>query len=255
MWPISGDGFRRPLSHRRAAMAWGPASRIVVRLILVGAVPVFLRAAPSANPRVPAPPMPPVLPVTPGTAPGAAGASGLPHGLRGLVDIPDPYAWVRSAAGVVGLIALCAFGFWLWWRRRSLAPSGPEIRPDDVARARLQRALERIGEPDAFVAEVSAAVRTYLEARFGLRAPERTTEEFVEELRANGALATEHRDALGSFLGACDLVKFAGVRPGQVELEELHLAALKLVNELNPAPPPVASAEAGPPRLEEGTYA
>ena len=164
-----------------------------------------------------------------------AAAGGLPHGLRGVVEIVDPWRGLRLSGIGVLVAAVCALGFWFWWRRRQLFPESSGPLPDDVARARLQRALELIDHSQPFVAEVSEAVRTYLEARFGLRAPERTTEEFIEELRANGALAEEHREALDAFLGACDLVKFAGVRPGRTELEELHLAALKLVNELTPA--------------------
>ena len=162
----------------------------------------------------------------------------LPHGLRGLVEIPDPWRWLRVSGLGLLVAAVCGLGFWLWWRRRQVPTAKPGALPDDVARARLQRALALIDQPQPFVAEVSESVRAYLEARFGLRAPERTTEEFIEELRMNGALAGGHRDALGTFLGTCDMVKFAGVRPGRFELEELHLAALKLVNELAPAAPP-----------------
>ncbi len=162
----------------------------------------------------------------------------LPHGLRGLVEIPDPWRWLRVSGLGLLVAVVCGLGFWLWWRRRQVTDAPPGALPDDVARARLQRALVLIDQPQPFVAEVSESVRAYLEARFGLRAPERTTEEFIEELRTNGALAGDHRDALGTFLGTCDMVKFAGVRPGRFELEELHLAALKLVNELTPAARP-----------------
>lgn len=175
--------------------------------------------------------------VAPTVPPGSA-APALPHGLRGAVEIPDPWRWWRLGAVGALVLAICLLGFWLWWRRRGTAsgPTGP--RPDDVARARLQRALEYLDQPKIFVAEVSSTVREYLEARFGLRAPERTTEEFIQELQTNGALATPDRESLERFLGACDLVKFAGVRPGRSELEELHTAAMRVVNELTPAAPP-----------------
>lgn len=199
------------------------------------------------------------------TIPGALAATNagpsLPHGLRGAVEIPDPGRWWRLAAVLAFVAVLCGVGFWLWWRRRGMKLESSAEHPDDLARRRLQRALELLEQPKVFVAEVSEAVRAYLEARFGLRAPERTTEEFIGELQASGTLAVADRDALEKFLGACDLVKFAGVRPGRSDLEELHVAALRLVNELTTAARPasdVAAAGGGevapgdPPRLPPG---
>ncbi len=184
----------------------------------------------------------------PGAVPGAAPDAGptLPHGIRGAVEVPDPWQTYRLVGLVLLIAGICALGFWLWWRRRGPAMAGPGIRPDDAARQRLQRALDLLDQPQVFVAEVSAAVRAYLEDRFGWRAPDRTTEEFLAELQQNGELATTDRESLGHFLGACDLVKFAGVRPGRPELEELHGAALRMVNELTaavrPEPPPLPAA-------------
>lgn len=193
------------------------------------------------------------LPGAPGpmTPPVDAGPT-LPHGLRGAVEIPDPWGGWRQAALGVFLLAICGLGAWLWWRRRGPGAGAAGVPPADLARQRLQRSLELLDRPQPFVAEVSAAVRTYLEDRFGWRAPDRTTEEFVGELQRNGELAAADRDALSQFLGACDLVKFAGVRPGRVELEELHTAALRLVNELAPAATPVPPALTGVPAVVTG---
>ena len=52
------------------------------------------------------------------------------------------------------------------------------------ARERILRAREGMGDVRWYVAEVSDAVRFYLEARHGLRAPEQTTEEFLAEIAA-----------------------------------------------------------------------
>jgi hypothetical protein len=79
-------------------------------------------------------------------------------------------------------------------------------------------ALERGGAPDDVAAdgwfvELSAIVRYYVEARFALRAPELTTEEFLQVARRAPELSTQHREMLTSFLERCDRVKFAGYRP------------------------------------------
>jgi hypothetical protein len=69
---------------------------------------------------------------------------------------------------------------------------------------------ERIEE---FYVRVSAILRRYVELRFGLRAPEQTTEEFLVSALATGGLIAAHRDLLETFLQHCDLVKFARHRP------------------------------------------
>lgn len=84
------------------------------------------------------------------------------------------------------------------------------------------RALERRGAPDAATAdawfvELSSIVRTYLEKRYEIRAPELTTEEFLQVATARTELREEHRALLSQFLERCDRVKFAGYRPDAAE--------------------------------------
>jgi hypothetical protein len=84
------------------------------------------------------------------------------------------------------------------------------------------RGLEERGAPDAEAAdawfvELSAIVRRYLEQRYEIRAPELTTEEFLQVATARPELREEHRGLLTSFLERCDRVKFAGYRPDAQE--------------------------------------
>ena len=76
-----------------------------------------------------------------------------------------------------------------------------------------------------------------MEERFDLHAPERTTEEFLAELQGSYVLTASQKETLADFLMRCDLVKFARYEPVQVELEALHKAAERLVNETEPPPP------------------
>ena len=105
------------------------------------------------------------------------------------------------------------------------------------------RALEHRGAPDAQTAdawfvELSSIVRTYLEKRYEIRAPELTTEEFLLVATARPELREEHRVLLSQFLERCDRVKFAGYRPDADEslatlaaargfVEDTRLAALE----------------------------
>jgi hypothetical protein len=96
------------------------------------------------------------------------------------------------------------------------------------ALARL-RVLPRTtpAQVEAFYVEVSQVLRTYLEERFGLHAPERTTEEFLSELEQGSALSTDQRRALQRFLSQCDMVKFAAQIPG----EEVHLETFAIAEQ------------------------
>lgn len=129
-----------------------------------------------------------------------------------------------------------------WWRRRGarlkVAPPPPPPLPPHVrARLRLEAAFQLLGDPNAFCTEVSAILRTYLEERFGWNAPDRTTEEFLAELRRQPRMDVGQQATLESFLTLCDVVKFARYDPTETELRELHRAAAQLVEETTPVTP------------------
>ena len=97
-----------------------------------------------------------------------------------------------------------------------------------------------------------------------MRAPERTTEEFLDELQSSALLSYSQKQLLGDFLMRCDLVKFAKHEPALEQLRELYQSALKLVDETqslslrNQVPPGAPTAPGvteppakGPPRLAE----
>lgn len=147
------------------------------------------------------------------------------------VELPDPYFWWYVAGGTVLVLAVAALVWW-WWRRRAAVVSiVPVVPPHVRAKQRLAEALQLISDANAFCTEVSLAARCYLEERFNLRAPERTTEEFLVELRASQHLTREQKESLGQFLESCDLVKFARFEPNEAVLRQLHDSALRLVDE------------------------
>ena len=119
--------------------------------------------------------------------------------------------WATAGLGVLAIItATC-----LLLRRR-----GPHVTPPppahEIAYAALRRLVARnfvdSGEIELFFVHLSAILREYVENRFDVHAPERTTEEFLVEASRAEALA-RHRERLGEFLGICDQVKFALFQP------------------------------------------
>ena len=140
-----------------------------------------------------------------------------------LEPLPAWLPWACIAAGVVllGMIVLCV----LFYRKHHAKRTAPAPTPYQIASAALQALLaERLpekGESKLFHQRLSAILREYLEARFGVSAPRLTTEEFMSLLTKTPALVQEHRRLLQEFLNACDMVKFAGVTSGQTEMSAL----------------------------------
>ncbi len=170
------------------------------------------------------------------------------RGVKPPVPIPNGWAWL---IWLLVIAALTAAGIWFWKfrkKKKALEPVTPPVPAHVRARQRLQAALGLIQDPRLFCIEVSDALRTYLEERFRFHAPDRTTEEFMQELHDTHILTFDQKASLQAFLQSCDLVKFARHEPTEASLRELHESALRLIEETqyeriqrdgSSAPPPV----------------
>ncbi|PWU13037.1 MAG: hypothetical protein C5B50_20155 [Verrucomicrobia bacterium] len=164
--------------------------------------------------------------------------------IRPPVEIASGWRWFwwgLACAVVAGLV----YWAWRYWqKRRGEVPLVPVVPAHVVAKQRLEEALALLGQPREFCILVSDTVRWYLEERFDFRAPERTTEEFLYELKATDLLMPDQKESLGEFLKSCDLVKFARYEPREPELRELHASAVRLVEETEPVETELADAQA-----------
>lgn len=167
--------------------------------------------------------------------------------IRPPVEIPSGWEWLWWTLGVLAVGAIISSVVWLWLRRKHEPAVTVVIPPHERARRKLEAALDLFDQPKPFCILVSDAVRLYLEERFGLRAPERTTEEFLTDLSRSAALTELQKDSLRDFLSACDMVKFAKYEPQRPELEALYNSALRLIEETKPSP---QSTEQTPERAE-----
>jgi hypothetical protein len=147
------------------------------------------------------------------------------------VIVPSPWMWAVWSAGALLMVALVVAAVLatvvLRLRRTFTAPPPAHAR----ARAAIDAALALVNNPRAFCTAVSDALRRYLEEHFRLRAPERTTEEFLRETQQTAELNIQQKENLGTFLEQCDLVKFARFEPTEAILRELHESALRLVHD------------------------
>ena len=162
------------------------------------------------------------------------------HDIKGLVPVPHTGLWL----GLLGLALAVAIG-WMWWRKRRrtagpAVPATPLPTPLEIALAALQQLRQTELPVEEFYTQLSTIVRQYLENQLQLRAPERTTEEFLFELAQGCQLSEEHKNLLGAFLQEADLVKFARHRPGPEDKGRALGAAEKFVRESAEPPSPPA---------------
>jgi len=144
--------------------------------------------------------------------------------IEGVVDIPaEPSYWWIWLLVSVGIIAAVIF----WFHRR-----GQQVRElvrifkpaHEIAYERLRSLIEKdlvkAGKIKEFYEHISDILRHYIEHRFNIRAPERTTEEFLIELASANVLDSPDRERLAEFLKHCDLVKFAKYDPTTEQIQK-----------------------------------
>jgi hypothetical protein len=171
--------------------------------------------------------------------------------LGGRARSPWPIALVVGLALMAG--APFAYRAWLGYRERRDIRSAYEIARGelDALLAGPRPGPEMSERIDAFFVALSGIVRRYLERRFALRAPELTTERFLEFVSASPDLTEAHQELLRDFLRQSDLVKFAHVVPSREAIEEAITFAGRFLDETRddvpPSLPPDAPADAGAP--------
>ena len=144
--------------------------------------------------------------------------------IEDVVEIPRESSFLWAwALGVVALTA--AGGAWLYLRRRRVKELVRIFKPAhelayERLRALVKEDLVGAGKIKEFYERISDILRHYIEHRFNLRAPERTTEEFLFELASTDVLSESDKESLGEFLQHCDLVKFARHEPATEQIQE-----------------------------------
>lgn len=140
------------------------------------------------------------------------------------------WSWWMIIALVAGLLLAMAFGWWLWRRGKKAAVESPP-QPHLIALKALREIRPLLGEENSrvFVVKVSQIVRIYIAGRFHLRAPHRSSEEFLWEAACCPQLSEEDQEMLARFLARCDRVKFARGRVTLPQMEELFQSAERFV--------------------------
>jgi hypothetical protein len=170
-------------------------------------------------------------------------SAGKPQDIREIKpprELPVSYL-IPILIGAGALILLAAFVALLRFLRRPRAAAArppPPRSAHEIAYEELRKIKDQDlpgrGLIEEFYVRVSNVVRHYLENRFALRSPERTTEEFLSEMASSETLSLKHQELVGDFLSHCDLVKFARFRPAPRQIENVYDSAVTLVDETTP---------------------
>jgi hypothetical protein len=141
------------------------------------------------------------------------------HKLPGRVP---PWLWISLLTALIAFLVGWITSK-LWKHREHIIPGAPPIPPSVIALRALEalknRGLLEQDECKPFYIELSMILRSYLEGRFNLNAPDETTEEIVEEMSTSPDLNGTQRNILQDFMRQADIVKFAKGHPDRATME------------------------------------
>lgn len=154
--------------------------------------------------------------------------------IAGPVAVQNPTPWVLYA--VLLLLLATALGALYWYKFIRVVPGPPpplpippHVRALEALEAIERERLVEKGLYKEYYIRVSDVLRHYMEDEFQLRAPERTTEEFLAEIQHNAVLGLQEQLLLRAFLRHCDLVKFAKAEPSSEEIRETFQTCEKFI--------------------------
>jgi hypothetical protein len=155
--------------------------------------------------------------------------------LKGLAAFGGGFPWLVL---VLVLLIAVAVGVWFLWKRKAevaASQAADQKSAYEIAHEELKHLkamdLPGQGRMKEYYTQLADIVRHYLERRFSYRAPEMTTEEFMQELKKSPLMMNEHKDLLKDFLSKCDMVKFAKYGPTPLETIDSFNAAEQLVEQ------------------------
>ena len=142
-------------------------------------------------------------------------ATFVPHDIKGQINYPVTFRellpWILGSIGLAGLILLAVYLI------RRYSRKGEDSRPKDppyvVALRKLDRWRgDRYWVPEkqkVFYSGVTDAIKEYIDAEFGVDAPEMTTAELFEALKGREDISPQNWDSLKDLFEKADFVKFA----------------------------------------------
>ena len=160
----------------------------------------------------------------------------IPHDIKGQIGYPLTFGevlpWVLGGLALCALVLLCVR---LYRNRSRKEDAGPKDPPYVVALRKLDRYRgDRYWAPDqqkAFYSGVTDALKEYMEARFGVDAPEMTTAELFDALKSEKDITPATHADLKDLFERADFVKFAKHLASDSENATVLPVAVKFVTD------------------------
>ena len=158
------------------------------------------------------------------------------HDIAPPVSLPRTYnMWMLSGISAAIALTILMLGIFIYRKRRAgRRVTEQRIPPHERAYEALgnltDEGLIEKGEIKLFYQGVSNILRRYIEDRFGLMAPEQTTEEFLTSLKESKGVIMQYGSLLETFLSGCDLVKFAEHQPTTGDIQSMFNACKAFIS-------------------------
>jgi hypothetical protein len=161
------------------------------------------------------------------------------HDIKALEDVEARPVWILWLLGILVVAGLLAWllRYLIKGRKKDAAPTlVPQRPPEETAMGLLNELSDvRLFEGRLFYFRLLAILRRYIFERFGLGAPEMTTEEFLPEIKRID-LAEDLAGRLRELCRFSDPIKFAG-RSATEKAMQAHLDfAREFVTRTTPPP-------------------
>ncbi len=142
------------------------------------------------------------------------------------IEIQEIHSWKKyhyALALSILLYLLIFLYYYLQSKKEKKQILPPPIPAHIIALKALDHLLEQNllekGMVKSFYQQINEILRQYIENRYGIQAPEQTTEEFFYELPHHQELQ-QHQELLQEYFTHCDLVKYAKFQPPHNEIHE-----------------------------------
>lgn len=160
----------------------------------------------------------------------------VPHDIKGQIAYPltlrEVLPWIFGALLFSGLLFA---GLLLYRMRRKRGKAAPEDPPYVVALRKLDRFRgEKYWAPEKqkqFYSGITDAIKEYIDAGFGVDAPEMTTAELFDAIKDEEVIGTENYRALKELFERADFVKFAKMVVSDADNARVLPVAVKFVTD------------------------
>jgi hypothetical protein len=150
--------------------------------------------------------------------------------IQGIIPLAG-LAWWIYVLGLVAVVGLAVLIYLLKKKKPTLilveAYGARALRELDESRCVMQEGMAK-----EFSLSISEVLRRYMEERFHVPVVQRTTEEFLREMRMlHLREITDHLEELDQFLHLCDQAKFGKEALSFEEMETMWLSARRFVEQ------------------------